>query len=40
MKLGGPDEGRYADAAELVDWIVLDPTFTEFMTIPAYALLD
>jgi malate synthase len=40
--LGGPDggNGHLGDAAELLDGLVLDDTFTEFLTIPAGALLD
>jgi malate synthase len=40
--LGGPagGNGRLADAAELLDELVLDDAFTEFLTIPAGALLD
>jgi malate synthase len=39
--LGGPDggNGHLGDAAELLDRLVLDDTFTEFLTIPAGALL-
>jgi malate synthase len=40
--LGGPagGNGRLGDAAELLDGLVLDDEFTEFLTIPAGALLD
>jgi malate synthase len=40
--LGGPGggNGHLGDAAELLDTLVLDDTFTEFLTIPAGALLD
>ena len=40
--LGGPDggNGHLGDAAEVLDGLVLDDTFTEFLTIPAGALLD
>jgi malate synthase len=40
--LGGPDGGYgdLGDAAELLDRLVLDDTFTEFLTIPAGTLLD
>jgi malate synthase len=40
--LGGAagGNGRLADAAELLDGLVLDDAFTEFLTIPAGALLD
>jgi malate synthase len=39
--LGGPagGNGRLADAADLLDGLVLDDEFTEFLTIPAGALL-
>ena len=40
--LGGANggSGHLGDAAELLDELVLDDTFTEFLTIPAGALLD
>jgi malate synthase len=40
--LGGPagGSGHLAEAAELLDGLVLEDTFTEFLTIPAGALLD
>jgi malate synthase len=40
--LGGPDggNGHLGDAVELLDGLVLDDSFTEFLTIPAGALLD
>jgi malate synthase len=40
--LGGPGggNGHLAEAAELLDGLVLDDAFTEFLTIPAGALLD
>jgi malate synthase len=39
--LGGRDSrSRLADAAELLDQLVLDDTFTEFLTLPAIRLLD
>lgn len=40
--LGGPGagNGHLGDAAELLDGLVLDDTFSEFLTIPAGALLD
>jgi malate synthase len=37
--LGDPDEGRLRDAAELLDRLVLDDDFAEFLTLPAYPLL-
>ncbi len=39
-RLGGPSTGRLADAAALLDRLVLDDDFTEFLTLPAYVLLD
>jgi len=37
--LGGPGEGRLGDAAELLDGLVLDDEFAEFLTLRAYPLL-
>jgi malate synthase len=39
-RLGGLSAGRLADAAELLDRLVLDDDFTEFLTLRAYPLLD
>jgi malate synthase len=39
-RLGGPDEGRLAEAAELLDRLVLDDRFADFLTLRAYPLLD
>jgi malate synthase len=39
-KLGGPGAGRYGDAAEILDGLVLSEDFVQFLTIPAYAYLD
>jgi malate synthase len=41
-RLGGPTggAGRLGDAAELLDRLVLDDEFAEFLTLRAYALLD
>jgi malate synthase len=39
-RLGGPSTARYGDAARLLDQLVLSATFEDFLTIPAYALLD
>ena len=39
-KLGGPDTGRYRDAADILDGLVLADDFPPFLTIPAYAYLD
>jgi malate synthase len=38
--LGGPTTGRLADAADLLDRLVLDDEFAEFLTQRAYSLLD
>ena len=34
--LGGKSTGRLADAAELLDRLVLDDELVEFLTLPAY----
>jgi malate synthase len=39
-KLGGASAGRYGDAAEILDGLVLSDEFIPFLTIPAYAYLD
>jgi malate synthase len=39
-RLGGPADGRLADAADLLDRLVLDDDFAEFLTLRAYSLLD
>jgi malate synthase len=39
-RLGGAGSGRLADAAELLDRLVLDDDFAEFLTLRAYSLLD
>ena len=39
-RLAGPVTGRLADAAELLDRLVLDDVFAEFLTLPAYAVLE
>jgi malate synthase len=39
-KLGGIDVGRYRDAATLLDGLVLSDSFEQFLTLPAYSLLD
>src|SRR5262245_24859366 len=39
-RLGGAEEGRLADAAGLLDRLVLDRDFAEFLTLRAYGLLD
>jgi malate synthase len=39
-RLGGPREGRLKDAWDLLDHLVLDDDFADFLTLRAYALLD
>jgi malate synthase len=39
-RLGGVGEGRLADATALLDRLVLDDIFAEFLTLRAYPLLD
>ena len=39
-RLGGAETGRLREAAELLDRLVLDDTFAEFLTHRAYSLLD
>ncbi len=39
-RLGGPEEGRLAEAVELLDRLVLDDHFAEFLTQRAYAVLE
>jgi malate synthase len=38
--LGGRETGRLADAAELLDRLVLDDGFAEFLTLRAYSVLE
>ncbi len=38
--LGGVGESRYRDAVEILDQLVLNEEFTEFLTLPAYEYLD
>ncbi|MBX3028918.1 MAG: malate synthase A [Chloroflexi bacterium] len=38
--LGGPSTDRFGDAARLLEGLVLDDDFTDFLTLPAYPLLD
>ena len=38
-RLGGEGEGRLADAADLLDRLVLDDVFADFLTLRAYSLL-
>ena len=39
-RLGGAGAGRLAEAADLLDRLVLDDDFAEFLTLRAYALLE
>ena len=39
-RLGGRAVGRLVEAADLLDRLVLDDDFAEFLTLRAYALLD
>jgi malate synthase len=39
-RLGGAGEGRLAEAADLLDRLVLDDDFAEFLTLRAYAILE
>jgi malate synthase len=39
-KLGGSATARYEESAELLDKLVLSKEFVEFLTLPAYELLD
>jgi malate synthase len=39
-KLGGPEQGRLGDAAQLLDNLVRNDEFIPFLTLPAYQLLD
>jgi hypothetical protein len=36
----GEGAGRYRDAADILDALVLNPEFVEFLTFPAYDFLD
>ena len=38
--LGGDSESRYGDARTILDQLVLNDEFTEFLTLPAYEYLD
>ena len=38
--LGGPEVGRYREAAEILDALIESPEFEAFLTIPAYTYLD
>jgi malate synthase len=39
-RVGGTGQGRLGEAAELLDSLVLADDFPEFLTLPAYAVLD
>ena len=39
-RLGGAGQGRLAEAADLLDRLVLDDDFAEFLTLRAYSLLE
>ncbi|MDQ3044059.1 MAG: malate synthase A, partial [Chloroflexota bacterium] len=39
-KLGGAERERYGDAAAILDRLVHDTTFTPFLTLPAYSVLE
>jgi malate synthase len=39
-RLGGPAEGRLKDAWDVLDHLVLDDHFADFLTLRAYAMLD
>jgi malate synthase len=39
-RLADPGDGRYTDAARILDQLVLDDSFCEFLTFPAYEYLD
>jgi malate synthase len=39
-KLGGEGSGRYLDAVAILDALVLEDDFVEFLTLPAYERLD
>jgi malate synthase len=39
-RLGGPREGRLKDAWDLLDHLVLDDEFADFLTLRGYALLE
>ena len=39
-RLGGAGEGRLSEAAGLLDRLVLDDEFAEFLTLRAYSLLE
>lgn len=40
QKLGGLGTGRFQQASEILDYLVLSNEMEEFLTLPAYKLLD
>jgi malate synthase len=40
VRLGGAGEGRLAEAADLLDRLILDDDFAEFLTLRAYGILE
>ena len=40
QRLGGPGEARLQQAAEILDHLVLSKEMEEFLTLPAYTLLE
>ena len=40
QKLGGTGKGRLQQAVEILDHLILSPEIEEFLTLPAYKLLD
>jgi malate synthase len=40
LNIGGRDHGRMPDAIALLDSLVLNPEFMEFLTLPAYRLFE
>lgn len=40
QRLGGPAEARLQQAAEILDYLVLSKEMEEFLTLPAYTLLE
>jgi malate synthase len=40
QKIGGAEQGRMGEAIQLVDSLVLAREFSEFLTLPAYQLLE
>ncbi len=40
VKIGGVATGRMKEAVEILDALVLDDSFAEFLTLPAYVYLE